>query len=61
MQNDFKLIRRKMKEARKLPESNPTEYNHKQDILRHWILERHMLKRAIEQDIRTREYFQNIG
>jgi len=59
MQNDLKLIARKLKEARKLPENNPTEYNHKQMILNHWKLERYMLMKAIEQEIRTREYFAN--
>jgi len=61
MQCDFKLIARKLKEARKLSENNPTEYNHKQVILNHWKLERYMLKKAIEQEIRTRNYFENTG
>jgi len=51
MKNDMKLINRKLRESRKLPETNPTEYNHKQDILRHWEFERHMLKQAYEQEM----------
>lgn len=50
MKQDFKIIRQRLKEAQKLPESNPTEYNHKKDLIRHWELERYMLKRAIELD-----------
>jgi len=61
MQNDIKLIAKKLKEARKLPENSTTEYNHKQVILNHWKLERYTLKKAIEQDIRTRNYFENNG
>ena len=61
MQCDFKLIARKLKEARKLPENSPNEYAHKQVILNHWKLERYMLKKAIEQEIRTRNYFENTG
>ena len=47
MEKDLKLIRAKLKAARKLPQSNPKEYNLKQDILRHWELERYMLKASI--------------
>lgn len=52
MKDDFKLIATKLRAARKLPESNPTEYNLKKSILRHWELERYMLKRSIEYDDR---------
>jgi len=50
MKQDLKLIRQKIRIANKLPESNPVEYNLKQDILRHWEMERHILKQAIEMD-----------
>jgi hypothetical protein len=51
MQQDLKLIRRKIRAANKLPESNPKEYNLKQDILRHWKLEQYKLKISIEYDL----------
>ena len=50
MKNDLKLIRSKIRAANKLPESNPKDYNLKQDILRHWRGEQYMMKAAIEQD-----------
>lgn len=50
MKDDLKLIRSKIRAANKLPESNPKEYNLKQDILRHWKGERYMLKDATEYD-----------
>lgn len=56
MQEDLKLIRQKIRAANKLPESNPKEYNLKQDILRHWKGEQYKLKMAIEMDIRTRNF-----
>ena len=48
MQQDLKLIRQKIRAANKLPETNPKEYNLKQDILRHWKLEKHMLTESIK-------------
>lgn len=56
MERDLKLIRHKIREAKKLPESNPKEYNFKQDILRHWIFERDKLKFQIKDDKRLLEY-----
>jgi hypothetical protein len=56
MQEDLKLIRQKIRAANKLPESNPKEYNLKQDILRHWKGEQYKLMMAIEMDIRTRNF-----
>lgn len=56
MERDLKLIRQKIREAKKLPESNPKEYNFKQDILRHWIFERDKLKFQIKDDKRLLEY-----
>lgn len=50
MEDDLKLIRQKIRAANKLPANNPVEYNLKRDILMHWKLEQHMLKRAIEMD-----------
>ena len=56
MQEDLKLIRQKIRAANKLPESNPKEYNLKQDILRHWKGEQYKLKMSIEMDIRTQNF-----
>lgn len=50
MKKDMELINSKLRAARKLPESNPTEYNFKKDILEHWEMERYKLKRSIEYD-----------
>jgi hypothetical protein len=51
MKDDLKLIRSRIRAANKLPESNPAEYNLKQDILRHWKGEQYMLKNAIKKDL----------
>ena len=53
MLDDLKLIDKKLREARKLPENNPAEYNYKQDILIHWKLEKYMLKSSIKLDTRA--------
>jgi hypothetical protein len=51
MKQDLKLIRSRIRAANKLPETNPAEYNLKQDILRHWKGEQYILKIAIEKDL----------
>jgi len=55
MQQDLKLIRSRIRAANKMPESNPKEYNLKQDILRHWKLEQYKLKRSIEYDLQRQK------
>lgn len=55
MEQDLKLIRQKIRAANKLPQSNPVEYNLKQDILRHWKLEQHKLKYVMREDVIFRE------
>ena len=50
MKEDLKFIRSRIRAANKLPDSNPKEYNLKQDILRHWKFEKCKLERAIEID-----------
>jgi len=50
MEQDLKLIRRKIRAANKMPESNPKEYNLKQDILRHWKNEQYKLKLSTKYD-----------
>ena len=56
MERDLELIRQKIREAKKLPASNPKEYNFKLDILRHWEFERDKLKLQIKDDKRILEY-----
>lgn len=56
MQQDLKLIQRKLREAKKLPESNREEYNLKKDILTHWTFEKIKLKSQIVSDIQWREW-----
>lgn len=56
MERDLKLIRQKIREAKKLPASNPQEYNFRLDILRHWEFERDKLKLQIKDDKRLLEY-----
>jgi hypothetical protein len=51
MKQDLKLIRSKIRAANKLPETNPAEYNLKQNILRHWKGEQYILKIAMERDL----------
>jgi hypothetical protein len=46
MNSDIKLIRQKLRQAKKLPDNNPKEYNLKMDIIRHWRLEEHCQKMA---------------
>ena len=58
MKEDLKLVRKKLKEARQLPEHTTVLYNHKQDILRHWLFEQHMLKSSISWD---EEYYKRMG
>lgn len=43
MDCDLKFIRGKIRAANKMPESNPTQYNLKMDILRHWKGEKYKL------------------
>lgn len=57
MEEDLKLIRRKIRAANKLPESNPKEYILKRDIIRHWQLEKYKLNYCIKED---KEYLERM-
>lgn len=59
MEQDLKLIRQKIRAANKLPQSNPVEYNLKQDILRHWKGEEYKLKVSIAYDKMHRMVLEN--
>jgi len=50
MDRDLKLITEKLKAAKKMPGSNPKEYNLRLDIIRHWECEKYKLKKCIELD-----------
>lgn len=60
MEKDLKLIRQKIRSAKKLSQSNPAEYNLKQDILRHWEGEEYMLQVSIAYDKMHRMFLKNI-
>ncbi len=60
MEQDLKLIRSRIRAANKLPESNPKEYNLKQDILRHWKNEQYKLKRSIEYDLERQKLLASL-
>lgn len=50
MDCDLKFIRGKIRAANKMPESNPTQYNLKMDILRHWKGEKYKLEASMKMD-----------